>query len=334
MADTQTAIDRLEEQFLMQMNFSRKYISRVQTQEQRLAWVKDLVLHMGVEGHEVLQASGAWKSHRVLQDSFSRSGVVEECVDVYKYLLNILLTYDVTPDEFHKAFVDKSHVVELRYEWEQRLKAMHDDINIVGVDLDGILAQYPENWIEYVNRELGTFYTLADFYEQSIPLPDIQRDQYEELKHCYREAGHESLYVKPFADAKQLLDGLKAFGLKIVILSARPYKQYKRMQNDTVKWMEHYKLPYDAFIWERDKHIKIVELVPNMACMIDDDLMVANQLSALDYNVVMRARPYNQLGDIENSRIFRCNGAEEMLKTIGELPFLGTRKRERRKNNE
>ena len=174
-----------------------------------------------------------------------------------------------------------------------------------------MLAKYPENWIEFINRELDAEYTLDDFIFGAIQFPDIPRKAYYELKHRFRDLGKESRYVQVFPDAWNFTNTMRERGYKIIILSARPYQKYKRMQSDTVSWMHGFGLAYDAFIWDTEKHTRILSTVPGMEFMVEDSLDIANQVAALGYQVFLRDRPYNQ-GET-HEKVSRVSGLEEIL---------------------
>jgi len=311
-------MDRLNDIWEIQRRFNENFISSSASIDAKVAYTKEMLLHIVAEIDELLNSTGKWKNFRFSKEKPTISGIVEEAVDIWKFLLNILIVFDVKPGEFFEEFKRKSIVVEERYKWEKLLRDIKPTDKVAALDLDGVLARYPENWIEFVNRELGTNYTIKDFEFCEAPLPQIPRQKYYELKHKFREEGWESLHVWVFEDAPVFTRKLKEMGYKIVILSARPYKKYKRIQADTIQWMKRFHISYDAFLWDNEKHMRILEEVPNLSFMVEDDLKIANEVGALGYKVFLRDRPYNR-GRIHSPNVIRVRNLLEILEKIREV---------------
>jgi len=287
-------MDKLYEMWERQRRFTENFIPPWALQIEKIQYTKEMLLALVAEIDELLKATGKWKMHRESPSRFSRSGLIEEAVDIFKYLLNILVVFDIKPEEFVEEFERKSLVVEERYKWEQGLTAIKaSKLKAAAVDLDGVLARYPENWISYLNQKLCTQYTLED-YDFELPFPEIPRHQYYELKHEFRDKGFESASVLPFEDAAEFTKELHKRGYKIIILSARPYERYKRIQSDTILWMRNHNIEYDAFLWSSKKHIKIIEEIPHLSFMVEDDPRIANQVASMGYICFLRERPYNR----------------------------------------
>jgi 5'(3')-deoxyribonucleotidase len=301
-------MSQLEMMWETQKRFTENFIKSTATPEEKTAYVKEMALHIIAEIDELLGATGEWKKFRYRGANVNVDGILEECVDIWKFLLNVLIVYGISPWAFVDRFVDKSELVEERYHWEEFLRTASEYEKVVAVDLDGVLAKYPENWVAYVNRNLGTTYCLED-YELGTGLP-IPRDKYYELKHTFREQGFESLYVAPFEDASDFLTRLKDKDYKIVILSARPYRTYKRIQTDTIRWMKVHNLPYDAFLWDDRKHLVILKYVPKLSFMVEDDPRIAYEVARLGYRVYLRDRPYN--GGFEHPGVIRVKSLSEI----------------------
>jgi hypothetical protein len=277
-----------------QVRFNRKFIKPEEV-DKRIPHAKDMVLSMFTEQTELLEQIGDWRKFRFNKPQPSKAGILEEGVDIFKFLIDTMDTFGITPEEFVDYFKQKSYVVEQRYMWEQHLEAWQKDptVKVVAVDLDGVLADYPVNWIGFVNKELGTAYTTADF-SGTVPggLPLAQSD-YIVLKNKFRENGLEASSANPTEHAEGFLTFLRDRGYKIMILSARPYKEYKRTQADAILWMNRYHLPYDAFVWGSDKAFKIHRDAPGTVALIEDDPVTANYVAANGIRTYLIDTPYN-----------------------------------------
>lgn len=286
--------DMLKAMWARQQEFNRLYFDPVEASEEELvSFVKEMCLGIHSELDELLSALGKWKKHRPNIGVVSRSGVIEEAVDVFKYLINIMLAFRVGPGEFYQEFNRKSKVVEDRYDWEHTLASLKPDDHVVAVDLDGVLAQYPENWLRFLQRHGYPELTMEDARGWHM-FPQVPRREYYRLKHKFREEGYESLYLDPFSDAASFTWELRRRGIKIVVLSSRPYKEYKRIQVDTSMWLQQCAIEVDAFVWDSKKRDRILSQFPHLRFMVEDDRDTANELAALGYRVYLRDRPYNQ----------------------------------------
>lgn len=308
-------MDELAEMFKQQSAFQRNFFQpEGADDEARTDYTKEMVLNIIEELDELLKATGNWKEHRYEPSQPRKSGIQEECVDVFKYLVNIMLAYGITPSSFMKAFDSKSLVVEERYAWEKTLSSLKLKDKVAAVDLDGVLAAYPENWLAYLSKLLGTAYTLDDFSFIEAPLPSIPRNVYMRLKHEYRESGHETLYVDVVSGAASFTNALRLRGYKVIILSARPYKKYKRMLADTILWLRKHRIHYDAVLWDQHKHVRIIEQFPQLSFMVEDNPRIASQVASLGYRCYLLNRPYNQ--GVSHPNISRVSKLDEIVKEV------------------
>jgi len=305
--------DTLKEMWKRQVEFNRKFIDPNDTAKV-IPHAKDMVLSMFTENTELLDAMGDWRAFRFNKPEPSKSGILEEGVDIFKFLINTLDSFGITSSDFFEYFILKSEVVEQRYMWEQKLALWKTDpaVRIVAVDLDGVLANYPDNWISYVNNRLGTSFTIRDFVG-TLPggLPISQEDHIR-LKHEFRDGGYECMWAEPTPYAKPFLEQLKNRGYRIVIMSARPYKEYKRTQADAIEWMADHELPYDAFLWGRDKALKLHQEAPRAIALVDDDPIAINNAAANGIQGYLVDRPYNKWLDLHSGAI-RVLGLERLI---------------------
>lgn len=88
------------------------------TEEQKLEWTKEFVLCLNEESFEVLRELN-WKTHVHSKKEINRENILEESVDVFKYLLNIILVNGFTADEFLESFNKKTDKVLKKYQDKQ-----------------------------------------------------------------------------------------------------------------------------------------------------------------------------------------------------------------------
>jgi uncharacterized HAD superfamily protein len=113
-------------------------------------------------------------------------------------------------------------------------------------------------------------------------------------------------------EAAEFTKKLKELGYKIIILSSRPHKEYKRIMVDTIEWLHENDIKYDAVYWHPEKHIFILKDVPFINFMVEDDPHAANAVASLGYKLFLLSRPYNKDAYI-NENIVRINNLLEII---------------------
>lgn len=289
----------------------------------RVDWTRQFVLHVENELHELLRTT-SWKMHRRADDSpVVRSNVREEWVDAFKFLLGLAQVWGFGPGELLEEFHRKSAVVEFRYRMERRLAAIAPTDPVVAVDIDGVLADYPACFCEWVVQNVPEFSVEA---RGDIPfLSTLRRElgprRYLELKDAYRESGAKrSLRVRE--GAKALLDGLRSNGLPVVLLSKRPYWRFYRIYADTLEWLDANGLFADAVLFHPEKHRAVLESFPKLLAMIEDDPEVAEEVRAAGYDVILVRSELNE--GIEGEKV--VERPDEALAKITVPPHAADRR--------
>jgi len=251
-------------------------------QEDKIKFTKEYILSIHKELSEILDTI-PWKLHRKENVVHSRTNIVEETIDVFKFLLNICIIWKIEPEEFVKEFFRKSSVVNQRYQ-QEILNDLKNEKFVCAIDIDDTLANSSEHFIDIYNALFNVNdkkYLTRNEIKDAIPAL-----HYEDIKHYFRESGEKiNIPVKP--GAKELCDFLKRIGYKIVLISARPYERYARIYSDTLEWLKKNEIQYDALYFERDKHLTILKLLPNIRFMIEDNFKYAEHIAKQGYKVYL-----------------------------------------------
>ena len=268
--------------------------------DEKQKYTKEYVLHIVSELDEVLREIN-WKLHRKNKEEVIRQNLIEEIVDVFKYWCSLAQMWDITPEEFSEEFRRKSLVVEQRYKQERQLKLLEDK-NVIGVDIDGVLADYPNCFYTFIRETLGKEYT------------ECTTEEYVKTKHEYRSSG----YKKNLPLIEGAIEGMKKLkqaGYTIVLLTARPYHKYPRMFADTIDWLTNNNIPYDALLWNENKEEAILKEFPNMRFFIEDNLENATKISSKGKTVYL----LNSKTKIEKliPHIIAIHNWEELISEIG-----------------
>lgn len=233
----------------------------------------------------------------------------EELIDVFKYWLSISQFWDMTPELFIKEFNRKSEVVEQRYKQEKKLNLLKDK-KIIGLDLDGCIADYPRSYYNFIYKKTKKRIKDNGSYDVYKNVEKVfGEEKAKKLKREYRESGQKR-FIKTINEPDKVTDKLKRKGYKIIILSARPYKEYPRIFADTLEWLKKNKIKYDAILFDEHKEEKIINKFPNLNFMIEDNPNIALKIANKGYKVYLVNHKYNE--HVKHENIIRINSLKEI----------------------
>ena len=271
----------------------------------RIALSKDYLLSLISETDEVLDALGMWKQHSSLKNNTVRSQIAEEAVDIFKFLVNILVTWDISSADFERAFFGKTMVVEQRFNQEEVLK--DHSRRFVVVDLDGVLGDHRRHLITYYNQVFKTDLPVSDV----LLSPLVGRDEYFDCRGRYIEEGM-FREIKEFPESIDFLRSLKKAGYTIVIVSSRPYHKYKRIFVDTLLWLKDKGMPFDVVVWGDDKGAVVHKLGISPEWFVDDEIERAMEIVSRGFKCYLLNKSYNQ-GVVYPPSVLRIDRLHEIL---------------------
>lgn len=312
----------------VQKTFNEKAIGEINTLDKKENFTKEIILHLLSECDEILREIN-WKLHRKRDKIIDRYNLKEEIIDVFKYWLILAQTWEMTPEEFIEEFDRKSMVVEQRFKQERVLDLLHDE-KVICIDIDGVLADYVQCFVDFISEKTGADlrnfvlkdYNIYNALGEIIP-GGHQRMKF--LKQQFQQEGHEAGHgreLPTIPGSVEALKELKAKGHTVVLLTARPYKQYPRLFADTIEWLKEKGFVYDALIWDENKEERILKEFPNMICMIEDNVSNALKVANKGKKVYLLEKDYNQ--GLEHKNIIRAETWECIMEDL---------KNEQRKDN-
>ena len=278
-------MDKLKEIFEIQEKFTEKFFAKQgltiddvrNNKELKVKWNKEYVLALSKEVYEVLDEID-WKMHTSKKSEDINDNVLEECVDVLKYLFGIIQLNGFNVNDLHQKFIDKSKVVEAKFNQEEVMKKIKaSDKKIAFIDIDGVLADWPGGFLKWAGyKSLAQFKSEVD-----------KKEQYR-IKSEYRTCG-----IKGKLD---VLDGAVSFmqetckNYNVVLLTARPYKKYFRIYSDTLSWLKENDICYDAIVFDEEKEKYIINNFDpeQVAFCLDDDIGNANKLHDSGFKVYLK----------------------------------------------
>ena len=150
--------------------------------------------------------------------------------------------------------------------------------NIVTVDIDGCLTDYPRVFLSWLAECKGLLFGSLESLKASMT-----RQDYEGLKHAYRISGVKR-HLPVFAGAKETLEALKRFGLDIWIVTSRP--RWEPVFTDTTYWLKESGLPYDKLAFVCNKRDFIRKRLPEGISIVIDDTYELVQFASNDLDIV------------------------------------------------
>jgi hypothetical protein len=272
-------------QFNFNQNFYKAKLGKSMedmSQTEKTFWTKNQLLSIVKEAMEVLDEVPSWKEHRSITENFIPSNLYEEIIDVNKFSMGLAQIWGMTFEQYYEEFLRKSYVVEQRWHQEHDLKLIDKNSKIAGIDIDGILGEYEKCFLNFVSYKTGIEFDSIEAFKKMSGI-----GVYEETKSQYRQSGAKA-DMEACKGASEFTYELKNRGYTIIVLTARPYKDYYRIYPDTLEFLKKRNIKFDAIIFDKEKHLKIIREFPNMRFMIDDTYDIAKPIADLSYRVFLK----------------------------------------------
>lgn len=232
------------------------------------------IVRMIYSGQHVLQAPNP-----------TRNNVALAGVDVFKYLISIMDLYGVTPDEFVKAFFEKSDVVDHKIR-SQSIGGTSESAFLT--DLDDCVADWSLGFADWCGKN-----------GFNPPAAMDQADHELSTHRFYDEGGFLGLEV--IEGAREALAEIRSAGIKIVVVTARPRWEHERIYGDTLRWLSTNRIDIDAIFWGKDKADIVFENVYPTPVLgfIEDRLKHVLELADAGIDTMMFHRFADERGDQE-----------------------------------
>jgi uncharacterized HAD superfamily protein len=215
---------------------------------------------------------------------------------------------------------------------------------VCAVDLDDVLACSTEGWLKFLRtvlhpnfdekNEFSKFETIDmikevrsskwhtisngrpnwalfkdNYYNLIETKKFIPYYYYRILKEAYRNSWVKADLVSKM-DATESMNIIKEKGYSVIIMTARNEK-YLAL---TVRWLEQHKIPFDGIVFDKKKHIRILENYPTLEFMIEDNRDISNQVAKWGYQVFLVSNIYNE-GPIDD-KVCRVKYLKEIMSKI------------------
>jgi uncharacterized HAD superfamily protein len=166
-------------------------------------------------------------------------------------------------------------------------------MKICALDLDGVLCEYPTEWVKFANSKIHVIGKEIPKYNLKELKDVLSFNQYKKIKFQYRTSGIKA-HLPAVRNASRLTNELSALGYTVVILTARPIYEIKEVMRDTLFWLKNNKIKYDLLFCGKDKHVQILKYFPELDFMVEDNSEIANSVAKLGYKVFLMDNEYNR----------------------------------------
>jgi hypothetical protein len=244
------------------------------TDEERLARAKEFQLNLVEETTKLGRVAVQYKPHFLKKEPINRANLAEAVVDVMKLAMTIAQLHGLSDREVVEEFFAKSDVIRDRALGERLELEKHT--KVFATDLDGCVAD-----LEDLDRALRNARGEAALDDAMIRALERLKEKF------YKADGFRR--IPPIHGAPEGLAAIKDAGFKVVIVTARPQWQYKRIYADTQAWLKDNKVAHDRLLFNKDKADAIVEHIfpAKPSWFVEDRSKHALELAAIGVKVLL-----------------------------------------------
>lgn len=186
---------------------------------------------------------------------------------------------------------------------------VHPLAPVLGLDIDGTIADYHTHFVEFLNRvyfthEKKTFgawnQSPTGEFSEMLNLP---KDEYRAAKLAYRLGGFKRClplfgndFDKNGPDAVRIeIQYLRSQGIQVWVCTQRPWQALTTVDVDTQYWIQHVVGEIDGLIYGEDKYADLVDIVGRQRVLgVADDLPECiHRAQDLGLRTAMRRGPHN-----------------------------------------
>lgn len=300
MADRLVEIWQVQQEQQRELGMDPRHMSDVD----RRRITSDLVLQLHEEASELGRIASTHKRHLLAAPHIDPGNVALEVADILKVTLVLAQLHGLSVAEVVEAFYKKTRVVRSRADGERM--RLQSTTRLLCVDMDDVISDLG-SW----GKQLAEYKAGREPGKQVWDILEAHKDEF--YKHGrFRE-------MPPIEDAPESLRALKARGWTIVIVTARPQWQYKRLYSDTLEWLDTHEVPHDHVLFNKDKveavHMHLAPAWPR--AFVEDHERNARALADAGIPVLLFDRPHNQ-GVADANNLTRVSGWKQILEVLSE----------------
>ncbi len=177
----------------------------------------------------------------------------------------------------------------------------------IGIDCDGVIANYTQLVLDYTNQIYNTSYVeddITDYELESV----LGRDKVNKVMSII-EANKAIRQMKLHDNSQKFVKDLSELG-DIIYVTA-PYYSYERWCFERIGWLgEYFGAKNDQVIFTSGKQYVDFDI------MIDDSVKMVNKILDNGKKVVMIERPWNKGHEVNCSRFNNYDGIVNYIKAM------------------
>lgn len=158
----------------------------------------------------------------------------------------------------------------------------------IGVDMDGVLADFDKGWIDRWNQDHGTEfeYKNCDHWDALTSLTNVSYDEWWE----WAQSKHEDLFLNldPLPGAVEGVQRLKKAEHDIVIITAKP----RWAAGHPSAWLIEHDVPYDEIHVTSNKEYVLVDVLIDDALHNIEGVYTYASLLNIDVPLLLQHRPW------------------------------------------
>ena len=259
------------------------------SEKEKVKWTKDYILYIISECNDLLEQLD-WKGYWSNDKKLIQDNIGIEIIDIQKFVWGLCKIWDISYEQFADLYDRKTAEVESKWNQEQMLKDLNNYDKVCIIDIDGVLAPYPQYFINWAKENHNTSINKKNIIE------------WEHYKHLYRESGAKRNI--PFVtSSKDALDRLYSKGYTIILLTNRPASKYKRIYSDTLYWLRTCQMKYHYIFWAEDKKIlAVIDKCKNVNFVVDDSNKTCKEFKNAGIKAYQFGKDIKSLLEIEELR--------------------------------
>jgi hypothetical protein len=272
------------------------------TLDEKSALTKELALGLHEEISELVRRVDTGRYHILQGKSKPEPGqVAYDAAEALKMLVALVALHGVDGQMMGEYFERVTRVVDDK--WRGQNLKLSTEVNVLLCDLDGCVA----DWVT-------AFKAFALARGIDIPPNGFNDPSLEPLKDEFDRSGG-YLTIPPMPGAVEALKTLKNFGVKLVVVTARPYHRFRRVYADTLEWCEKNGIEYDHIMFFRDKAEAVRRVAPtNILGFVEDRAKHAIEVALTGVKVLKM--PCETIEAVSHENITEVTGWDEILSAI------------------
>lgn len=302
----------------MQKEYNDEIVGNDLTQTEIERVTQENVLCAHAELSALVNATHYKNHHTHSEPIANKSTVLYESVDVIRYMMAILNTWNITSEDFENAFKKKD--VYLQKHKELQSKEWNGVQPVAIVDIDDVLANFREGFSKWLKENYGVEADVnSKEYYFITALSKIHMNSETVFKRYLDDGGFANLTID--TDNLGLLHQLKNQGYWIHLLTARPEEELQCLY-DTYYWIWEQCIPCDAISFSPEKFRWCAKSkyydAGKIMFAIDDAPKHAEDYAKHGIKCLVPSKSYNDHLDHKNIYLF-----DNYYKAIGTLSELG-----------